>query len=171
MLPLIPVVARSVFGAVVVVRTPVVAEPGDVVVVAAAAPGVPGAVVVVAPGAPAMVVVVEAVAPGVPAIVVVVVVAPAIVVVVVVGVVPPLQTGTVITFLSSVTAPFRANSRPSTFARLAAVMEVKAKIVPTKVEDVPKVAELPTCQKTLQGSASLIRTTELDDAVIKVLAA
>jgi hypothetical protein len=32
----------------------------------------------------------------------------------------------------------------------------------------PRVAELPTCQKTLQACAPLVRITELDAAVIKV---
>jgi hypothetical protein len=36
------------------------------------------------------------------------------------------------------------------------------------VDAVPSVAELPTCQKTLQGLAPLIRSTRLADAVIKV---
>ena len=33
---------------------------------------------------------------------------------------------------------------------------------------VPSVAELPTCQKTLQGEAPLISSTELADAVVSV---
>ena len=47
---------------------------------------------------------------------------------------------------SKVTAPFRANSRPSTAAPVVTVMEVKAKMLPLKTEVVPNVAELPTCQ-------------------------
>ncbi len=47
-------------------------------------------------------------------------------------------------------------------------IEVKAMIVPTKLELVPNVAELPTCQKTLHDWAPLIKTTWLADAVIRV---
>ena len=39
---------------------------------------------------------------------------------------------------------------------------------PTKVELVPRVAELPTCQKTLQGCAPLIRVIVLETAVTSV---
>jgi hypothetical protein len=41
-------------------------------------------------------------------------------------------------------------------------------MVPTKTEDVLMVAELPTCQKTLQAWAPLVRTTELPTSVISV---
>ena len=41
-------------------------------------------------------------------------------------------------------------------------------IVPRNVEPVPSVAELPTCQKTLQACAPLIRLTVLADAVVSV---
>ena len=41
------------------------------------------------------------------------------------------------------------------------VMLVSARIVPRNVEPVPSVAELPTCQNTLQDWAPLIRLTEL----------
>ena len=39
--------------------------------------------------------------------------------------------------------------------------------VPTKLEPVPSVAELPTCQKTLQACAPLVRLTGLADAVVE----
>ena len=45
------------------------------------------------------------------------------------------------------------------------MIAVKAMIVPANVEFAPRVAELPTCQKTLQALASLMRTTELAAAV------
>ncbi len=61
------------------------------------------------------------------------------------------QTALVITLVSKVTAPFFAKSLPSTVAPVVAVMDVKAKIFPRKAEVVPSVAELPTCQKTLQA--------------------
>ena len=41
-------------------------------------------------------------------------------------------------------------------------------MLPTKVEFVPRVAELPTCQKTLQAWAPLVRTTELAESVVSV---
>ena len=50
-------------------------------------------------------------------------------------------------------------------------MLVNAMMVPRKVEPVPSVAELPTCQKTLQDWAPLIRLTWLADAVVSVEAA
>lgn len=52
----------------------------------------------------------------------------------------------VIELLSSVTAPFLANSCPWTDALAPAVIEVIAKMRPTNCESAPKVAELPTCQ-------------------------
>jgi hypothetical protein len=57
----------------------------------------------------------------------------------------------VITLLIRVTAPFRASSRPATFAALFNDMDVNAMIVPTKVVFVSSVAELPICQNTLHG--------------------
>ena len=53
--------------------------------------------------------------------------------------------------VSRVTAPFRASNLPLIDAAVVAVMEVRAMIVPTNTEPVPSVAELPTCQKTLQA--------------------
>jgi hypothetical protein len=51
---------------------------------------------------------------------------------------------------SSVTAPFRARTLPDTFAPVLRVMLVSARMLPTNEVVVPRVAELPTCQKTLQ---------------------
>ena len=62
-----------------------------------------------------------------------------------------IQVGTVIVFISSVTAPLLANKRPFIVAPVVAVTLVKARIVPSKVEFVPSVAELPICQNTLQA--------------------
>ena len=53
-------------------------------------------------------------------------------------------------FVSSVTAPFRARALPDTLAPVFMVMLVSARIFPTNVVVVPRVAELPTCQNTLQ---------------------
>jgi hypothetical protein len=70
--------------------------------------------------------------------------------------------------LSRVTALFRAKSYSSTLAKVFAVMLVKTRMCPPKVESVPKVADLPTCQKTWQNVASPSRTTLLSDAVMRV---
>jgi hypothetical protein len=69
---------------------------------------------------------------------------------------------------SKVTDPFRASARPSTFVPVFTVIEVKARMLPLKREVVPSVAELPTCQKTLQAWASPRSTTRLPDAVVTV---
>jgi hypothetical protein len=69
--------------------------------------------------------------------------------------------------LFRVTAPFRANSLPSTLVPVVTVMDVKARTVPLKAEVLPRVAELPTCQKTLQAWAPPMRFTTLPDAVIR----
>lgn len=76
--------------------------------------------------------------------------------------------GTVTVLESRVTAAFRASSRPCTWALVLAVIAVRARTVPMKVEFTPSVAELPTCQKTLHAWAPLISTTRLSGAVIKV---
>jgi hypothetical protein len=78
------------------------------------------------------------------------------------------QLGRVILLLSRLTWPLRANTRPSTMVPVVTEIEVSAMMVPTKVELVPSVAELPTCQKTLHGEAPLMRLTVLLDAVINV---
>ncbi len=79
---------------------------------------------------------------------VVVVVTGRVVVVVVTG---GMHSGVVIVLESNVTAPLRANNRPCTRAFVLAVIEVRARMVPRKVEPTPSVAELPTCQKMLQA--------------------
>jgi hypothetical protein len=73
--------------------------------------------------------------------------------------------------LINVTVPFRANALPSTVTLSASVMDVSAMIVPTMEEPVPRSAELPICQKTLHGLPPLMKTTELDDAVVRLEAA
>ncbi len=69
---------------------------------------------------------------------------------------------------SSVTAPVRARARPSITEAWFTVMDVKARMLPLKNELTSMVAELPTCQNTLQGCAPLTRLTTADGAVIKV---
>jgi len=73
--------------------------------------------------------------------------------------------------VSRVTAPLRARRRPWIVAVVVALIDVRARTVPTNVEAVPRVAELPTCQYTLHASAPFNSTTELADAVMSVLAA
>jgi hypothetical protein len=63
----------------------------------------------------------------------------------------PAQDGTVMVLLSRVTAPSRARARPSISAPVSTVMDVWARMVPLKWEVVWIVAELPTCQNTLQA--------------------
>jgi hypothetical protein len=48
------------------------------------------------------------------------------------------------------------------------VIEVRARMLPLKKDVVARVAELPTCQKTLQAWAPLMSLTLLDEAVIRV---
>ena len=52
-----------------------------------------------------------------------------------------------------VTAPVLANALPSSVAPVLKEMDCIAIIVPLKAELVPKVAELPTCQKMLDANA------------------
>ena len=75
----------------------------------------------------------------------------------------------VILSVSSVTAAVRAYNPPLTEMPVVTVIEVCARMFPAKVVPVPRVAELPTCQKTLQALAPLIRRTEEADAVVRVL--
>ena len=69
---------------------------------------------------------------------------------------------------SSVTAAVRANSRPSTVAPVVTVMEAKARMFPLNTEPVPRVAELPTCQKTLAALAPPLRMTWRAEVVVRV---
>jgi hypothetical protein len=55
--------------------------------------------------------------------------------------------------VSSVTDPLKANTPPFEMAAVFNVTEIAAKMFPTKKLPVPKVAELPTCQYTLEGNA------------------
>jgi hypothetical protein len=87
---------------------------------------------------------------------------------VVVVVAAAVQMPFVMVLVSSVTAPLRAKSWPCTVAPVLAVMDSSAKMCPTKWELVPRVAELPTCQKVRQYRAPLMRFTLLLDAVMSV---
>lgn len=61
--------------------------------------------------------------------------------------------------LMSVTAPFNAYSPPPTVTPAFTVIEVSARMLPTKTVAVPSVADDPTCQKTLHACAPLMRIT------------
>src|SRR5688500_16247376 len=65
------------------------------------------------------------------------------------------QDGMVTLFVFNVTAPFCANARPSSVALPSSPTDVYANMFPLKTELPPIVAELPTCQKTLQALAPL----------------
>src|SRR5205814_5308723 len=81
---------------------------------------------------------------------------------------PVAQVGTVIVLASNATAPFRASARPSSVAPAFSVMEVYARMFPLQTELPPSVAELPTCQKTLQARAPPVRITCRPTVVMKV---
>ncbi len=78
------------------------------------------------------------------------------------------QVGDVKTSVSNVTAALRASARPWTVTPVVTVIDDSARMLPRKIELVPSVAELPTCQNTLHSCAPLIRVTVLLDAVINV---
>lgn len=61
--------------------------------------------------------------------------------------------------VSNVIASVIAINLPSTVAPVFAVIDENAIMVPLKSELVPRVAELPTTQKTLSAVAPLVRTT------------
>ena len=87
-----------------------------------------------------------------------------------VGAGPAAQIGLEMRLVSIVTAPLRASTRPLTFTPVVTVIEVSARMFPTNWSRFPSVAELPTCQKTLQASAPLMRSTMLPVAVMSVVA-
>ena len=74
----------------------------------------------------------------------------------------------VMTSLSRVTEALRAMTRPSTVTRVFTWTEVRARMLPRKLENVPRVAELPIFQKALQDRALPSRLTLLLDAVTRV---
>src|SRR5688572_1482653 len=76
--------------------------------------------------------------------------------------------GNPIVFESRVTAAVRANRRPSTVAPVVTVIEAIARMFPLKTEPVPRVAELPTCQKTLAALAPPLRITWRPTVVVRV---
>ena len=78
--------------------------------------------------------------------------------------------GTLLTTLVSiVTAPVCAKALPFRVAPVFKVMLASARIFPTNAVVVPRVAELPTCQNTLQTVPPLITLTDEPLAVMSVL--
>src|ERR1700729_4055713 len=77
--------------------------------------------------------------------------------------------GTVMVSSSRVTAPFLARARPLMVSPVVTVIEARARMLPRNVEPVPSVAELPTCQKTLQAWAPLMGTMVVAESVVSVL--
>ena len=69
---------------------------------------------------------------------------------------------------SIVTAAVRASARPRTVTELFTVTEARARIVPTKVDPTPSVAELPTCQNTLHSWAPPMSVIVLPVAVVRL---
>jgi len=67
-----------------------------------------------------------------------------------------------------VTWPVRASALPCRVAPVFNVIDAWAIMVPTKIEFVPRVAELPTCQNTLLGETPPVRTTCVVDRVVNV---
>jgi hypothetical protein len=71
--------------------------------------------------------------------------------------------------VSNVTAPVCANALPDKVAPVFTVILVCARIFPLNAVVVPRVAELPTCQNTLQAEPPLTNRTDDADAVVSVL--
>jgi hypothetical protein len=71
---------------------------------------------------------------------------------------------------SNVTAPVSAKALPFSTAPVAIETDAWARMVPLKVEYVPRVAELPTCQKMLAAVTPPVRTTLLPVPVVSELA-
>jgi hypothetical protein len=85
-----------------------------------------------------------------------------------VGLIGGAQAGTVMTSSSRVTAPLLARARPSMVSPAFTVIDARARMLPRKVELAPSVAEDPTCQKTLQAWAPLVREMSLAESVPSV---
>jgi hypothetical protein len=75
--------------------------------------------------------------------------------------------GTVMTFASKLTCPFRTKTRPWTVAPVSSVADVSTISVPTNVDAELNVAELSTSQYTLHACAPFSSWTTLLDAVTR----
>ena len=76
--------------------------------------------------------------------------------------------GFVIVLACNDTPAIRANALPSRVAPVVSVMDWSAIMVPLKTEFVPRVAELPTCQKMLAAWAPPARITCRPAVVVRV---
>jgi hypothetical protein len=81
----------------------------------------------------------------------------------------PAQVAAKTRLVSIVTAPFRARALPDTVVLVFRVMLASARMLPANLVSVPRVAELPICQKTLHGWAPLITMTYAPLAAVSVL--
>ena len=79
------------------------------------------------------------------------------------------QLDVVIVFVSRLTAPVCASSRPWIVAAVFAVIVAEAIKVPTNLVPVPSVAEEPTSQNTLHACAPLTSETLVLEAVVSVV--
>ena len=70
----------------------------------------------------------------------------------------------------NVTAPTWASALPSSVELAFIVIDEYAIMVPMKTEDVPRVAELPTCQKMFLACAPPVRMTLRPTPTVSVLA-
>lgn len=75
-----------------------------------------------------------------------------------------------IVFAAIVIDPVLASILPSTVAPVFNVMDCMARTVPLNTVVVPKVAELPTCQKILEAKAPPLKITLRPDVVVRVVA-
>src|ERR1700676_634238 len=76
------------------------------------------------------------------------------------------QGGTFTGLLSNETAPVRSSALPLRFAPVVRVTDAWAKMVPSKIVLVPRVAELPICQYTCSDRAPPDRMTWLLPAAV-----
>ena len=60
-----------------------------------------------------------------------------------------------------------AKALPLSVAPVVIVMDAEARMLPSKTELVPRVAEVPTCQKMLAGLAPFIRIIPRPDEVVR----
>ena len=86
------------------------------------------------------------------------------------GIIAAEQPSAEISLVSRVTAPMLAKALPhAIFAPVVSVMLVCARILPWKRLWVPRVAELPTCQKMFPVVIPLAKMTVESLAVVRVL--
>lgn len=70
--------------------------------------------------------------------------------------------------LIKVTAPLTAYRPPVTLTPSRREIEVRARMLPLNVVELPRVADDPIWKKTLQARAPLTSTTDADEAVVSV---